>query len=199
MPRDAPLPKGLPHGTSLSLHIRPRPLPHGPFCYAFIRASHKRFCSCAVCCASLLSHVWRFVAPWTVAHQAPLSLRILQARTLAWVAMPSSGDHPNPGIEHRSPALQIDSLPAKLSGKPSLSLPFCNFPYSNYNLMQFFYPSHDTSVLTPCLDMSFKLIYSNISGNRSPVILNVGGRIITYMNISFLFWILCNSKRLPIC
>ena len=27
---------------------------------------------------------------WTVAHQAPLSLRILQACILEWVAMPSS-------------------------------------------------------------------------------------------------------------
>ena len=29
-------------------------------------------------------------APWTVAHQAPLSMEILQARILEWVAMPSS-------------------------------------------------------------------------------------------------------------
>ena len=28
--------------------------------------------------------------PWTVAHQAPLSVGILQARILEWVAMPSS-------------------------------------------------------------------------------------------------------------
>ena len=28
--------------------------------------------------------------PWTVAHQAPLSIGILQARILEWVAMPSS-------------------------------------------------------------------------------------------------------------
>ena len=31
-----------------------------------------------------------FVTPWTVALQVPLSLGILQARILAWVAMPSS-------------------------------------------------------------------------------------------------------------
>ena len=30
------------------------------------------------------------VTPWTVAHQAPLSTGILQARILEWVAMPSS-------------------------------------------------------------------------------------------------------------
>ena len=32
---------------------------------------------------------------------------------------PSPGDLPNPGIEPRSPALQADSLPAELQGKPN--------------------------------------------------------------------------------
>ena len=41
-------------------------------------------------CALLLSHVRLFAAPWTVAHQAPLSMGILQARRLEWVATPSS-------------------------------------------------------------------------------------------------------------
>ena len=31
---------------------------------------------------------------------------------------PSQGDLPNLGIEPRSPALQADSLPSELSGKP---------------------------------------------------------------------------------
>ena len=31
-----------------------------------------------------------FVTPWSVAHQAPLSMGILQARILEWVATPSS-------------------------------------------------------------------------------------------------------------
>ena len=43
-----------------------------------------------MCGALLLHHVQRFVTPWTAAHQAPLSMGILQARTLEWVAMPSS-------------------------------------------------------------------------------------------------------------
>ena len=34
-----------------------------------------------------------------------------------WVAMPSSGDPANPGIEPKSPALWVDSLPAELPGK----------------------------------------------------------------------------------
>ena len=38
----------------------------------------------------LLSCVWLFVTPWTVACQAPLSMEILQARILEWAALPSS-------------------------------------------------------------------------------------------------------------
>ena len=36
---------------------------------------------------------------------------ILQATILKWVIFPSPGDHPNPGIEPRSPPLQAHSLP----------------------------------------------------------------------------------------
>ena len=32
---------------------------------------------------------------------------------------PSPGDLPNPGIEPRSPSLQVDSLPAEPQGKPT--------------------------------------------------------------------------------
>ena len=42
---------------------------------------------------------------------------ILQTRILEWVASPSPGDLPNPGIEPRSPALQIDSLPVEPPGQ----------------------------------------------------------------------------------
>ena len=38
---------------------------------------------------------------------------------MEWVAFPSPGDLPNPGIEPRSPALQVDSLPAEPQEKPS--------------------------------------------------------------------------------
>ena len=43
-----------------------------------------------------LSCIWLFVTPWTVANQAPLSMGILQARILEWVALPSSGGSSQP-------------------------------------------------------------------------------------------------------
>ena len=52
-----------------------------------------------VCCAMpshSLSCVRLFVTPWNVACQAPLSMRILQARILEWVAMPSSSGTSQP-------------------------------------------------------------------------------------------------------
>ena len=42
----------------------------------------------------------------------------LQARILEWIAMPSSRGPPDPGIEPRFPALQLDSLPSEIPGKP---------------------------------------------------------------------------------
>ena len=44
--------------------------------------------------------------------------RILQARILEWVASPSPGNLPNPGIKPRSPAQYVDSLPDEPQGKP---------------------------------------------------------------------------------
>ena len=49
------------------------------------------------------------VTPQTEAHQAPLSVGILQARILEWVAIPLSRDLQDPRIEPRSSALQADS------------------------------------------------------------------------------------------
>ena len=62
---------------------------------------------------------------------------IFQARILEWVAFPFSGDLPNPGIEHRSPTLHADSLPAELQGKPKNtgvgSLPFSSRSFQPRN------------------------------------------------------------------
>ena len=55
---------------------------------------------------------------WTVACQASLSMRILQARILSGLPFPSPGDLPNPEIEPGSPAFQADSLPSEPPGKP---------------------------------------------------------------------------------
>ena len=71
-----------------------------------------------LCCALLLSHVQLFVTPWTVACRASLFLGVLPARLLSGLPCPPPGDLPNPGIEPRSPALQVDSLLSESPRKP---------------------------------------------------------------------------------
>ena len=52
---------------------------------------------------------------------------LLHARILQWIAFPFPGDLPNPGIEPRSPTLQVDSLPTELQGKPKHYLALSGF------------------------------------------------------------------------
>ena len=54
------------------------------------------------------------VTPWTVAHQAPLSMGFSKQEYWSGLPFPSPGDLPDPGIEPRSPALQTDALPTEL-------------------------------------------------------------------------------------
>ena len=68
-------------------------------------------------CACLLSHVQLFSTPWTVARQAPLSLGFSRQAYWSGLPRPPPGDLPNPGIEPRSPAWQVHSLPAEPQGK----------------------------------------------------------------------------------
>ena len=48
---------------------------------------------------------WLFATPWTVAHQAPLSMGFYRQGYWSGLPFPSSGDLPNPGIKLRPPAL----------------------------------------------------------------------------------------------
>ena len=65
----------------------------------------------------LLSHVWLFVTPWTVAHQAPPLTGLSRQEYWSGLPFPSPGDLPNPGIEPRSPALKADALTSEPPGK----------------------------------------------------------------------------------
>ena len=68
----------------------------------------------------VLSRVGLFATPWTVAHQAPLSMGFSKEEHWSGLPLPSPGDLPDPVIKPASPvspALQADSLPLKRSGK----------------------------------------------------------------------------------
>ena len=58
------------------------------------------------------------MTPWTVAHQAPLFIVFSRQEYWSGLPLPSPGDLPDPGIESRSPALRVDSLPPAPPEKP---------------------------------------------------------------------------------
>ena len=45
----------------------------------------------------MLSHVWLFATPWTIAHQAPLSMGFPRQEYLSGLPLPSPGDLPDQG------------------------------------------------------------------------------------------------------
>ena len=81
-----------------------------------------------MCVLSRFSHVWLFATPWTVAHQVPLSMGIIQARLLGWIAMPSSWGSSQPrdwtcfSMAH---ALWGDSLSHQGSPKNPILMHIC--------------------------------------------------------------------------
>ena len=71
--------------------------------------------------ACLLSRVWLFAAPRTVAHQAPLSLGFPRHEYWSRLPLPPPGDLPDPGIGPESPvahALPGRFLTTEPPGKP---------------------------------------------------------------------------------
>ena len=77
----------------------------GGFCSCFLDASHLRL----------------FATPWTIAHQAPLTMGFSRQEHWSGLPLPSPRDLPNPRIEPTSLvslALQVDSLPLHHLGSP---------------------------------------------------------------------------------
>ena len=58
------------------------------------------------------------VTPWTAARQAPLAIGFSRQEYWGGFPFPSPEDLPDPGIKPGSPALQAESLPIELRGKP---------------------------------------------------------------------------------
>jgi len=65
----------------------------------------------------LLSRVQLFAITWTVAYQDPSSMEFSRQEYWRGLPFPSPEDHPNPGIEPTSPALQADALLSDPPGK----------------------------------------------------------------------------------
>ena len=66
----------------------------------------------------LLSHVWLFATPWTVAYQAPLSMGCPRWEHWSGLPFPSPGNLPNPGIKPESSELAGAFFTTEPPGKP---------------------------------------------------------------------------------
>ena len=71
----------------------------------------------------MLSHIWLFATPWTVAHQAPLSMEFPRQEYWSGLPFPPPEDLPDPGMESESPvspALWEVEEPGRLQSMGSL-------------------------------------------------------------------------------
>ena len=68
------------------------------------------------CAQSLHACVQLFVTPWTIAHQALLHMVFSRLEYWSGLPFPTPGDLLHPGIETRSHALQVHSLPSEPPG-----------------------------------------------------------------------------------
>ena len=66
----------------------------------------------------MCDEAFSFAAPWTIAHQAPLSTEFSKQEYWSGLPFLSPGDLPDAGIKPGSPALQADSLLSEPPGKP---------------------------------------------------------------------------------
>ena len=105
------------------------------------------------------------VTPCTVAHQAPLTVGFSKQESWSGLPFPSPGDLPGPGIEPRSPALQADSLPIELPGKPH--------PISNPLPSPITVPARRLSNQSPLLQQYFEdtlsLSLASTAYEKSPI------------------------------
>ena len=68
--------------------------------------------------AQSLSCVQLFATPWTVAHQAPLSMRFPKQEQWNGWPFPPLEDLPDPGIEPAAPELAVGFFIAEPTEKP---------------------------------------------------------------------------------
>ena len=80
-----------------------------------------RLSSCVYlsCCCLVTAMSDSFATPWTVIRNTPLSMGFPRQEHQSGLLFPSPHD---PGVKPGSPALQADSLPSELPGKPTNQL-----------------------------------------------------------------------------
>ena len=110
-----------------NLPADPRPWTHYPIAFLFPFSICCSMGIRAMLLSSCFSHVWLFVTPWIVAHQAPLSMGFPRQEYWCGLPFPSPGDLPEPGIEPASSALAGKFFTMEPPGKSREPCNWCYF------------------------------------------------------------------------
>ena len=116
------------------------------------------------------------ISPWTVAHQAPLSMGFSRPEYWSGLPFPSPGHLPNSGIEPGSPELQADSLLSEPPGKSLKYLMLCkcyvnscwlmtNSSFALWNVLEIFFHSIFYSWLVTSADEEPKNMEDSVGGS----------------------------------
>ena len=93
-------------------------------CNGSINIHFEEYISKCVAVVQLLSHVQPFASPWTVAHQAPLSMGFSKQEYWSGLPFLSPRALPDPEIEATSPALPGGFFTIESPGKPHIKVYF---------------------------------------------------------------------------
>ena len=82
-----------------------------------------------ICCHCLVTKAYStfFAAPWSVAHQVPLSKGFCKNKDWSGLPLPPPGGLPNPGIEHTVPVAPASACIAFTSEPPGKPVIIMNF------------------------------------------------------------------------
>ena len=108
-------------------------------------------------CAHLLSRVWLFVTPWTIALQAPLSMGFSRQEYWSGLPFPNLGDLPHPGIQ------PVSLVSSALAGMFFTTVPPGKQPELSGEVMGIVYGrgTHKTCIWIPSLTPYSCTAFSN--------------------------------------
>ena len=104
--------------------------------------------------------------PWSVAHQAPLSMGFPKQEYWSGLPFPSPGDLPDPGIKLASPSLAGGFFTTELTGKAHICQ---SQSYASVPISQVIHPSSSPSVFIRLFFASVVSVSALQIGSSVPV------------------------------
>ena len=98
-------------------------------CSLFLYSMVNQLCIYIYCCYLVSKSYLTLATPWTITHQASLSMGFPRQEYWSGLPFPCPGDLSNPGTECMSLSLAGEFFATELPGKHRYTYPlFCRFP-----------------------------------------------------------------------